>query len=175
MDFSSTLLAHAKKRSQDVEYQEMDLTDTSSLQKLAESKTFDRIVCSMVLHDMSEVLPFFKSLRSLLKPEGYFVFSIPHPCFNSPYVSFEPKRCLTITDYIHPKIEKMCSKPGQPKEQIIFHRPVHEYFNLLLAQGMVMNGFEEPCVDPKLLPKDSLWAARPGIPPVLISRWTFLK
>lgn len=39
--------------------------------------------------------------------------------------------------------------------------------------SMVMTGFEEPCVDPKLLPAHSLWSQRPEIPPALISRWIF--
>lgn len=173
IDFSSTLIKQAQQRSQDVTYEEMDLTNTSKLRKLAQSKTFDRIVCSMVLHDVSNIGPFFESLPSLLKPQGYFVFSIPHPCFNSPSVLFEPLGCLTVKDYIHLKTSKLRSKPGQPIEQLVFHRPIREYFNLLIAQGFVMNGFDEPCVDPKLLPKESLWAQRPGIPPALISRWVF--
>ncbi len=173
VDFSSTLIKQARKRSSDVSYQEMDLTNEVQLSQLAQIQSFDRIVCSMVLHDMSNVYPLFESLRLFMKPRGSFIFSIPHPCFNSPSVLFEPTGCITVKDYIHLKISKMRSKPGQPIEQLVFHRPIREYFNILLTQGMVMTGFEEPCIDPKLLPKDSLWAQRPGISPALISRWIF--
>lgn len=175
IDFSSTLIKQAQVRSRNlpIQYEEMDLTEGSKLRKLAQSKTFDRIVCSMVLHDMSNIVPFFESLRLLLNPKGSFIFSIPHPCFNSPSVLFKPRGCITVKDYINLETSKMRSKPGQPIEQLVFHRPVREYFNLLIDQGMVMNGFEEPCVDPKLLPEKSLWAQRPEIPPVLISRWVF--
>lgn len=173
VDFSSSLIQQAEQRSQGIMYEAMDLTDVIELQRLAQSMTFDRIVCSMVLHDMSNITPFFQSLGSLLKPEGSFIFSIPHPCFNSPSVSFEPEGCLTVKDYIHSKTSKMRSKPSQPIEQVVFHRPMREYFNLLISQGMVMTGFEEPCVDPKILPEKSLWAQRSEIPPALISRWIF--
>jgi 2-polyprenyl-3-methyl-5-hydroxy-6-metoxy-1,4-benzoquinol methylase len=173
IDFSSTLLKQAQKRSPGIKFEQMDLTDGAKLKKLGDSQNFDRIVCSMVLHDMSNIRPFFESLSSLLKPRGSFIFSIPHPCFNSASVLFKPMGCLTISDYIHPKTSKMRSKPGQPIEQLVFHRPLTEYFNLLMAQGMVMNGFEEPCVDPKLLPEKSLWGQRSEIPPALISRWIF--
>jgi SAM-dependent methyltransferase len=170
VDFSSTLIKQARERSPGIHFEEMDLTNKPQLEKL---KKFDRVVCSMVLHDMSNILPFFASLRHLLKPNGSFVFSIPHPCFNSPSVQFEPPNGLTIKKYIRLETSKLKSKPGQPIEQLVFQRPMQEYFRHLTNQGMVMNGFEEPCVDPKTLPKDSLWGQRPEIPPALLSRWVF--
>ncbi|VHO03477.1 class I SAM-dependent methyltransferase [Candidatus Rhabdochlamydia sp. T3358] len=173
VDFSSTLIKQARKRSSDISYQEMDLTNEVQLLQLAKNQSFDRIVCSMVLHDMSNIHPFFESLRLLMKPKGSFIFSIPHPCFNSPLVLFEPTGCITVKDYIHLKTSKLRSKPGQPIEQLVFHRPIREYFNILLRHGMVMTGFEEPCVAPKLLPENSLWSQRSGISPALIARWIF--
>ena len=129
----------------------------------------------MVLHDMSTIVPFFAALRFLLKKNGSFIFSIPHPCFNSPFTSFEPEGQITVKGYQMQSTSKMRSKPGQPIEQLVFHRPLQEYFNLLIAQGMVMNGFVEPCVDPKILPEGSVWSQRPEIPPALICRWVFMK
>ncbi len=154
VDFSSTLIKQARKRSSDISYQEMDLTNEVQLLQLAKNQSFDRIVCSMVLHDMSNIHPFFESLRLLMKPKGSFIFSIPHPCFNSPLVLFEPTGCITVKDYIHLKTSKLRSKPGQPIEQLVFHRPIREYFNILLRHGMVMTGFEEPCVILLPLPID---------------------
>jgi len=173
VDFSTTLIQQAKQRSSAITYEIMDLTDAKALKKLGQLKKFDRIVSSMVLHDMTDVRPFFESLKFLLKPEGYFIFSIPHPCFNSPSVLFEPEGSLTVKGYMQQATFKMKSKPGQPIEQMVFHRPIQEYFTLLIAQGLVMDGFEEPCVDPKLLPEQSIWAKRPEIPPALISRWKY--
>lgn len=171
IDFSSTLLDQAKARSldMDIEYKQLDLTKIDQLKMLG--KSFDRVVCSMVLHDMSTVAPFIESLQWLLKSNGSFIFTIPHPCFNTPYVLFEPPGGVTINGYALQKSTKMRSKPGQPIEQLVFHRPMSEYFRLLLAQNMVMTGFEEPCVDPQYLPEGYLWGQRPDIPPALISRW----
>jgi 2-polyprenyl-3-methyl-5-hydroxy-6-metoxy-1,4-benzoquinol methylase len=175
VDFSSTLLKQAKARDQNsgIEYSQVDLTDIVQLKKLAEKRQFDRVVCSMVLHDMPTVIPLIESLHFLLKPKGSFIFSIPHPCFNSPYVLFEPPGGITIEGYSIQTASKMRSKPGQPIEQLVFHRPMNEYFHLLFAQKMVMNGFEEPCVNPDVLPDGYLWGERSEIPPALISRWIF--
>lgn len=175
VDFSSSLIKQARQRSTDIQFEEMSLTNENQLYNLAMREKFDRIVCSMVLHDMSSVDPFFKSLKLLLKPKGTFIFSIPHPCFNTPTTLFEPPDCITIKNYIKQNVFKMRSKPNQPIEQLVFHRPMKEYFNSLTAVGMVMNGFEEPCVDPKLLPNDNLWKMRPEIPPALIARWVFIE
>ncbi len=174
IDFSATLIQQARMRSQEfklMQYEEMSLTDREKLRDLAKRRTFDRIVCSMVLHDISSVVPFFECLHLLINPKGSFIFSIPHPFFNSPSVLFEPPGCLTISGYDKQKTSKLRSKPGQPIEQLVFHRPLREYFNLLIDHGWVMNGFEEPCVDPKNLPSESLWSRYPDIPPALLSRW----
>lgn len=171
IDFSVSLLESAKKRSEGIEYQIMDLTDRDDLKKLANSRQFDRIVCSMVLHDMPQIKPFFNALKFLLKKEGFFIFSIPHPCFNSSSIVFEEDGAITIRNYYHLETLRLKSKPGQPLDQFVFHRPIEEYFRLLIQENMVLDGFEEPCVDPKLLPEHNLWRARPNIPPALISRW----
>jgi len=173
VDFSSSLIQQARQRSNNIRFEEMSLTNEKQLFDLALNEKFDRIVCSMVLHDMSSIDPFFKSLKLLLKPKGTFIFSIPHPCFNTPATLFEPAGCITIKNYIKSTTSKMCSKPNQPIKQLVFHRPMTEYFNSLIAVGMVMNGFEEPCVDPK--ESDNLWKMRSEIPPALIARWVFME
>jgi len=173
IDFSSTLIGQARKRNPEISYEEIDLTNKDQLEELSKRRTFDRIVCSMVLHNMPDIQPFFSSLQALLKPQGSFIFSLPHPCFNSSFVIFEPSGNLTIKGYIKEETSKFRSKPGQPIEQLVFHRPMQTYIHLLFAQGMVLNGFEEPCVDPKILPKASLWSERPEIPPTLIMRGSF--
>lgn len=174
VDFSSTLIEKARERGLGVEYEVLSLTDREQLKLLSQRKTFDRVVCSMVLHDMATILPFFETLPALLKPNGYFIFSIPHPCFNNSTVLFEPASCLTIqNDYISPSVKRLCSKPGQPVEQLVFQRPMREYFNQLISLGMVMDGFEEPCVEARILPENSVWGQRCNIPPALLSRWYF--
>lgn len=173
VDFSSTLVAQARKRSPGIRFERMDLTDSAQLRTLVGMGPFDRVVCSMVLHDMPTVVPLFEVLPSLLKSGASFVFSIPHPCFNAPSVLFEPEGGLTVSKYIHTEMARMRSKPGQPIEQLVFHRPLQEYCKLLIHQGMVLMGLEEPCVDPEGLPEGSLWAQRPAIPPALLTWWVY--
>ncbi|HXF28559.1 MAG TPA: methyltransferase domain-containing protein, partial [Chlamydiales bacterium] len=95
VDFSCTLLDEARRRNPDITFEEMSLTDSGQLKNLSSRHTFDRIVCSMVLHDMSTLTPFYKSLKLLLNPGGSFIFTIPHPCFNSAFTKFEPHNGVT--------------------------------------------------------------------------------
>ena len=81
IDFSSTLITSAKQRSQGIKFEQMDLTNKDELRKLAKTQTFDRIVCSMVLHDMSTIGLFFESLQYLLKPKGSFYIFNPSSLF----------------------------------------------------------------------------------------------
>jgi 2-polyprenyl-3-methyl-5-hydroxy-6-metoxy-1,4-benzoquinol methylase len=173
VDFSSTLIKQARIRSQGITFKEIDLTDLSHLEILSKEGPFDHIVCSMVLHNLPSIHPFFSSLPILLKPDGSLIFSIPHPYFNSAIVQFKPQGALEIEGYNRKQTLKLKSKPGQPIEQYVFHRPFQEYVDLLLGIGMIMNGFEEPCVASDILPKGSLWAQYPDFPPALTTRWAW--
>ncbi|MBJ7449877.1 MAG: class I SAM-dependent methyltransferase [Parachlamydiales bacterium] len=169
VDFSSSLIEKARLRSPDILFDQMDLTDLKSLEALANIQQFDRIVSSMVLHNVSNMEPFFSTLKKLLKPKGSFVFSIPHPCFNSFAVTC--KEGLLQGEYNRTTICKVLSKPGQPIEQIVFERSIQEYFNLLIDQGMHMTGFFEPCIDTKTVFDNPKFSKYQSIPPVMISRW----
>lgn len=173
VDFSASLLERARQRSPSLQFEQVDLTCKEELQTLSRKGPFDHVVCSMVLHDMPALEPFFDALRALLKPGGAFIFSIPHPCFNNPLMAFAPEGAITVAHYMRQEAGKVRSKEGQPIEQWVFLRPLQEYFRLLFERSMVLDGFEEPCAPPGLLPQENPWAQRPEIPPALIARWTF--
>ncbi len=44
----------------------------------------DLALCNMALMDMADIEPLMNALASLLRPNGRFVFSVLHPCFNNP-------------------------------------------------------------------------------------------
>ena len=132
----------------------------------------------MVLHDMPTIVPFINTLPKLLKKNGNFIFSVPHPCFNSGLVeitelkeNMKEKKLVLPNRYIHPETFEILSKPGQPVKQICFHRPLSELFNTLFSAGFVMNGFVEPVAKKGELPKDYLWEKLSDIPPAIICKF----
>ncbi len=179
-DFSDAFIEKAKQRSQglDIDYRVIDATDITQLATLIDSNRFDRVISSMALHDMSTITPLITFLPKLLKPKGIFIFSVPHPCFNSGIVEIEPlkermdqKQLILPNRYIKPEEFEINSKPGQPVKQVVFHRPLSELFNELFNAGLVMSGFVEPVAKAGELPEDFLWAKLSEIPPAIISRW----
>ena len=181
VDFSDVFIKLAKERSKNLNiyYRVIDATDNKQLQSLIDSEKFDYVVSSMVLHDMPTITPLITALPALLKPNGHFIFTVPHPCFNSGLVEIEDlknnanqKKLLLSNRYIKSEEFEIASKPDQPVKQICFHRPLSELFNTLFSAGFVMDGFVEPVAEkPDELPKDFLWAQLSDIPPAAICRF----
>src|SRR5829696_5874880 len=84
VDFSEQFVALARGRSEGlpIDCRVCDATDEAALLALGERR-FDSAVCSMAMMDMPTIDPLLRAVRTLLKPAGRFVFSLPHPCFNS--------------------------------------------------------------------------------------------
>src|SRR5438067_2686496 len=85
-DFSPSLLECARARSTackgEINYQLMDLSDEEQLTRMGRGQ-FDAAVCNMALMDIAAITPLLEALYRSLTPGGRFVFSIPHPCFNT--------------------------------------------------------------------------------------------
>lgn len=180
VDFSDVFIKLAKERSQDlnIDYRIIDATDSTQLQSLIDSEKFDCVVSSMVLHDMPTIVPLISALPALIKPNGNFIFTVPHPCFNSGLVQIEDlknnanqKKLLLSNRYIKSEEFEIASKPHQPVKQICFHRSLSELFNPLFSTGFLMDGFFEPVAKPGELPEDYLWAQLSDIPPAVICRF----
>ncbi len=189
-DFSSVFIERARARSSEyaarIEYEVIDATDYAQLLGLAKSprgiRRFDAVYCGMAIQDMTEVEPLFRGVASLLKPEGRFVFSVPHPAFNSSYirrVAEEEDRegklvveyTLKVTGYIQPRTDKGLGIIGQPAAQFYFHRPLSLLYDLAFQQGFRLDGISEPVFPADMAGERPFsWANYAGIPPVLVSR-----
>ena len=86
-DFSPTFLERAHARTTEhadrIEYVLADVTDETQLLALGVQR-FDAVACNMALQDIATIEPLLHAVGHLLKPGGRFVFSMPHPEFNSP-------------------------------------------------------------------------------------------
>ena len=83
VDVSETFIKRAQQKSNNkVSYKKVDATSLDELVQLTEHAKFNKVICSMALHDLPVIHPLIQSLPKLLQSDGIFVFSIPHPCFN---------------------------------------------------------------------------------------------
>lgn len=182
-DFSTVFIALARNRTVEyterVEYLTIDATDAAQLLALGESR-FDAAVANMVLMDMAEIDTLAECLPQLLKPEGRFVFSIQHPCFNSNGVDIFAEagndaageitvtRGVRVRGYLDVPPGKGAGMPGEPNPHFYFHRPLHELLAPFFAAGFCIDGLEERAFDGAQ--QGLTWGSLRQIPPVMVVR-----
>ena len=190
-DFAEQMIARARNRTTEhterIKYLVLDATDEAALLALGEQQ-FDGALCNMALFDMAESKPLMRALTQLLRPGGRFVFSVLHPCFNNPYVihvaeneeregDFVTTYSVKVRDYMSPAMVHTIAIRGQPKLQIVFHRPLQDLLGAGFDVGFVLDGLEERAFPPDHPPGryPLSWGANfSEIPPVLVARmrWT---
>jgi 2-polyprenyl-3-methyl-5-hydroxy-6-metoxy-1,4-benzoquinol methylase len=186
-DFAEEMIAHAHERTTEhaerIQYLVLDATDEAALLALGEGQ-FDAALCNMALFDMAEIEPLMRALARLLHPGGRFVFSVLHPCFNSPHIALVAEMedregdlvtiySVKIYDYITPTVAHALAMRGQPKPQLIFHRPLQVLLGAGFDAGFVLDGLEERAFPPDYPPSRDYLSWGPSfseIPPVLVVR-----
>ena len=75
-----------------------------------------------------------------------------------------------MSSYGRPSSSKGVALPGQPVQQWYFHRPIWIILRPFFEQGFVLDGFEEPLVDPiSGKPGTPMWVYT-QLPGVLVAR-----
>lgn len=193
-DFSSNLITLAKSRStlhappstqyaSPISYLVLDATDESQLlASLSPRAPFDAALSNMALFDMPEIVPLFRVLPKLLKPNGVFVFSLMHPAFNNPSAALmaeewddgelHTRYAVKVPRYMTAFTSKGLALRSQPQPQLYFHRPLQEYLNLAFQNGFILDGFAERAFPPDHPQVSTLgWGGKfSEIPPVVILR-----
>jgi SAM-dependent methyltransferase len=164
-----------------VSYDVIDATNDDALAVLGEGR-FDATVCSMAMMDLAEIDPLLRAVRRALKPGGVFVFSVPHPAFNSYYarptadlVNIDGRMTqrfgMAVDGYLSPMVEQSEGILNQPEPHPLFHRPIGLLLSHCFAAGFVVTALEEPAFPPDTPAKNAFsWAKRPEIPPALVVR-----
>lgn len=183
-DFSPKLIEFARHRTTEhterIEYHVVDATNEAQLLELgANGRRFDAAVCNNALMDMPAIEPLFRAVAKLLKPEGRFVFSIMHPCFNGlemalqaelPDYATDPTYSIKISRYLSSEVTKGMAIADQPVQQYYWHRPLHELFNAAFTSGLAMDRLEEPPFVPQTPPTSPFSWAHYDMPPLLFAR-----
>jgi 2-polyprenyl-3-methyl-5-hydroxy-6-metoxy-1,4-benzoquinol methylase len=191
-DFAEAMIAYARDRTTEhverITYTVLDATDEAALLSLGE-RQFDAAICHMALFDMAEIAPLMRGLSRLLRPDGRFVFSVLHPCFNNPYVAHVAETeeragdsitryAVKVFGYISPSVAQGAAIGGQPKAQLIFHRPLEVLFGAGFAAGFVLDGLQERAFPPDHSSGNNplAWGANfSEIPPILVARMRLVK
>lgn len=132
-----------------------------------EDQSFDFVMATMSFMDFPDVETALKEVRRVLRPGGFFQFSISHPCFQtieSGWIRNEDgsKDRWWIKDYFRRGTGESChwcfsALPEEKRDRYepfntpLFHRPLSEWLNILLDAGFTLERFCEPQATPELL------------------------
>lgn len=185
IDFSEPMIRTARERAGigRLDYRVVDATDAAALRGLGAAR-FDGALCNMALMDLADTRPLMTALTTLLRPAGRFVFSLLHPCFNSPAAvqmgelqdrdgAIVTTYSVKISRYLTPYTQLGLAMVGQPVPHPYFHRPLSALFREAFECGLVLDALEE-----RAFPAEDTGGSTPlawngrfnEIPPVLIAR-----
>ncbi|MEH7236848.1 class I SAM-dependent methyltransferase [Bacillus sp. JJ1562] len=179
-DYSAKMIERAKIRTKayinQIEFKVIDATSYDQMSEFGIEK-FDSAVANMALMDIADITPLVKSLSKVIKPNGIFVFSITHPCFQPPGVRKNTEtedrngnvvttNSIQISKYLTPEPYIAIGIKGQSIPHLMFHRPLSYYLNLFFESHFVLDGMDEPSFQ-----KETDKFEWNEIPPVLILRF----
>jgi ubiquinone/menaquinone biosynthesis C-methylase UbiE len=161
IDASGSLLAHARRLEQQlprgIEYIH---DDAQGLRRIPDV-SFDAVVCHMALMDIPELEPTVRSIARILKPGGWFVASIVHPCYKTPadgelidHVDGSTRR-ITGRYFDQGPYSSVTRLEILPR--VAYHRMLSTYVNTLVAAGLPVVRMVEPVGD------RPVWQAVPGL------------
>jgi SAM-dependent methyltransferase len=113
-------------------------------------RQFTGCVCVMALINIPDLQATFQSIRRILKPGGWLVFAIPHPCFETPHAHWttlpDPEHPLgrVVTGYFDER-QWVSSNPDGVRSRVgDHHRMLSTYLNQLAAAGFALERALEP-------------------------------
>lgn len=125
------------------------LVDDAMVLRSLEKETFDGVVCNMALMDIPNLDAVYKVVWRILRPQGWFIFSITHPCFSAPHAEWRTAEDGSVSRVIHtyfPEVFWRSTYAQGVRGQVgAYHRMLSTYINTL-----VQNSFQiEQLIEPK--------------------------
>jgi hypothetical protein len=115
----------------------------------------------------------------ILRPGGWFVFSILHPCFHtarSGEMVLPEGRVRTVGRYFVEGYWRSDTRPGPPGKVGAYHRTLSTYVNALTDAGLTLERMSEPrptgdiADAPSLLSRSDQRPVWEEVPAVLVAR-----
>ncbi len=116
---------------------------------LFRDQSFDLIVSNMVIQDLAHYEQAIAEMQRLLVPGGRFIFSILHPCFQTPqsgWVKDEAGKKLywKVDRYFSEGPLEQAIPYDQEEKFLYFHRTLGSYVQTIIGTGLLLEGMIEP-------------------------------
>lgn len=152
-----------------IEYLEMDAANLAAIP----AESFDAVFSNLALMDIHDLAGTAKSVHHVLKPGGWFAFTVMHPCFQTPdshWITDDVATGRLVRGYFVEQYWSSDRGTGMRTRVGAIHRTISTYLNTLLAADLALEVIAEP-----RLPRESgkLEPAYDVVPAILAAR--FLK
>jgi ubiquinone/menaquinone biosynthesis C-methylase UbiE len=123
--------------------------DAQQAEQLGE-RQFNGCVCVMALINIPDVRATFRGVARILQPEGWFVFVITHPCFETPHAHWtslpDPEHAYgkVVTGYFEERWWYSANANGVRSRVPDYHRTLSTYLNELADASFVLERVLEP-------------------------------
>jgi len=120
------------------------VSDASDLKEFSDN-SFDLVTCFMALQDIEDYEKAIAEVARVLKNRGRFIFSVPHPCFETMTVKEErisaSERYFGTVKY---PVQWDMERLSKPFRTTSFHRTLTDYFNALYKNRLFTSRLVEP-------------------------------
>ena len=150
LDLAPNLLALAQRYEEQEPLGIMYVQGNAERAERLSDRQFTGCICVMALITIVDLQATFQSIRRILKPGGWLVFAIPHPCFETPHAQWtslpDPEHPLgrIVTGYFDER-HWFSSNPDGVRSRVgDYHRMLSTYLNQLAAAGFALERTLEP-------------------------------
>ncbi|MDQ6674246.1 MAG: class I SAM-dependent methyltransferase [Chloroflexota bacterium] len=166
VDSSSRLLEIARERERreqrGIDYRQID---ARTLDGLGDA-WFDGVLCFQALMDIPELGSTVRSVARVLRPGGWFVFSVLHPCYHtsrSDETLSADGWTRLVGSYFREGHWQSDHRTGPPGKVGAYHRTLSTYLNTLTGAGFILEHVSEPSATPKVLASRPIWGEVPAV------------
>lgn len=137
--------------------------DAQTLATFAD-RSFEGATCQLGLMDIPDLDAVLAAVHRVLRPGGWFVFVIGHPCFlvpdARPHLDPEGRPAVAVTGYFEERFWRS-SNPHGVRRAGNHHRTLTTYLTALLRTGFRLEAVEEPPASPRLAEQQPLYTEVP--------------
>jgi ubiquinone/menaquinone biosynthesis C-methylase UbiE len=170
VDLSAWLIAHARRQEAAMALGiAFRVGDAQTLDGLADG-AFAGVAANLSLNNVDNLDAAVQAVRRVLRPGGWLVFTIPHPCFETPHASSattpDGRAARLVSGYFDERFWRS-GNPQGVRRAGNWHRMLATYLNALVDGGFAVTRVLEP------EPSPALAASRPGradVPMFLVVR-----